>query len=104
MQISFNKRSHVQGVIFIRCSHLIGALHPLLIGKCLHALGDHLRHEGDVLVPELHPQVVVLVQQHLLLGHVARGVALVPAHVFLFIKAMWIYILHPVTHRPMYRK
>ena len=47
------------------------ALNPLLLVELLQLLRHVLRDDGDVLVPHLHPEVVVLVQKHLL--HHALG-------------------------------
>lgn len=45
--------------------------HPLVVRELLELLSDRGGYEGDVLVTEVHPQVVVLVQQDLL--HLTLG-------------------------------
>ena len=49
-----------------------------LLVNNLHFRGDLLRHDGDVAVTQLHPQVVVLIQYHLLLADVTTSVAFIP--------------------------
>lgn len=56
---------------------LVALAHPLRLGESLQVLGDQRRDDGDVLVSQLEPEFVVLVEQHLLLVRVRRRDVLV---------------------------
>ena len=50
-----------------------------------------LRDDGDVLVAQVDPEVIVLVQKHLLLLHVRRPCVLVPTRMFRNIPQLFLF-------------